>query len=86
MPGSSGLPSTNADALEIDLMTDRAELAKELDRLITQGHQDSSLSSSLLKKFPEATEAEIEAGLFEVAATRRLNMKDRLAVDGTPTR
>lgn len=68
-------------------MTDRAkELAKELDRLITQGHQDSSLSASVLRKFPDTTEAEIEAGLLEVAATRRLNMKDRLAVDGTPTR
>ena len=51
-------------------MTDCAELSKELDRLITQGHQDSSLKTALLKKFPDVTQGEIEAGLDKVAADR----------------
>jgi hypothetical protein len=51
-------------------MTDCAELSKELDRLITQGHQDSSLKTALLRKFPDVTQSEIEAGLDKVAADR----------------
>jgi hypothetical protein len=51
-------------------MTDCAELSKELDRLITQGHQDSSLKTAVLRKFPDVTQIEIEAGLDKVAADR----------------
>lgn len=51
-------------------MTDCTELSKELDRLITQGHQDSSLKTALLKKFPDVTQSEIEAGLDKVTADR----------------
>lgn len=67
-------------------MTDCAEFTKELDRLITQGHQDSSLSSSLLRKFPDTTQAEIDAGLIEITAARRLKIKDRLAGDESRAR
>jgi hypothetical protein len=51
-------------------MTDGAEVSAELDRLITQGHQDSSLKTALLRKFPNVTQAEIEAGLDQVIADR----------------
>lgn len=59
-------------------MTKSAELSHELDRLITQGHQDSSLLSVVLRKFPDTTQAEIETGLLAIGASRRLNKKDRL--------
>jgi hypothetical protein len=51
-------------------MTDCAELSTELNRLITQGHQDSSLAIALLRKFPDITQGEIEAGLDKLAADR----------------
>jgi hypothetical protein len=51
-------------------MTDCVELFAELNRLITQGHQDSSLAIALLRKFPGITQGEIEAGLDKLAADR----------------
>lgn len=59
------------------MTTNYAELSKELDRLITQGHQDSSLLTALQKKFPDVTQAEIEAGLTEITADRTLRVKRR---------
>jgi hypothetical protein len=58
-------------------MRDLVEFANELDRLITEGHQDDSLVSAVLKKFPDATQAEIDAGLHEIIADRALRMKSR---------
>jgi hypothetical protein len=66
-------------------MTDRAEIANELDRLVTQGHQDSSLPPALHRKFPDISQSEIEAALIEITAERRLKMKDRLGTDADPT-
>ena len=48
------------------------EISQELDRLITQGHQDSSLLPALQKKFPDVTQAEVEAGFEKVIADRGL--------------
>ena len=62
-------------------MIENTELASELDRLITEGHQDSSLQSAVLRKFPNTTEAEFETQLEELGAERRLKKKDRLAPD-----
>jgi hypothetical protein len=56
-------------------MTDTAEISQELDRLITQGHQDSSLLPALQKKFPGVTQAEVEAGFDKVIADRGLSAK-----------
>lgn len=53
-------------------MADTAEVSQELDRLITQGHQDSSLLPALQKKFPDITQAEVEAGFAKVIADRGL--------------
>jgi hypothetical protein len=50
-------------------------LSEELDRLITQGHQDSSLLAALQKKFPDVTQTEIEAGLTEITEARRFKAK-----------
>jgi hypothetical protein len=55
-------------------MTDIAEISQELDRLITQGHQDSSLLPALQKKFPDVTWAEVEAGFDKVIAERGLKV------------
>ena len=65
-------------------MTDHAEIANELDRLVTEGHQDSSLPHALQRKFPDITQSEIEAALIEIAAGRRLKMKVRLGADDDP--
>ena len=51
-------------------MTDCLELSTELNRLITQGHQDSSLAIALLRKFPGITQGEMEAGLEKLTADR----------------
>ena len=51
------------------------EISQELDRLITQGHQDSSLLPALQKKFPDVTQAEVEAGFDKVIADRGLSVK-----------
>jgi hypothetical protein len=56
-------------------MIDGAVVSQELDRLITQGHQDSSLRTALQRMFPDITLAEIEAGLDQVAADRSLKQK-----------
>jgi len=58
-------------------MTDLVKFANELDRLITQGHQDDSLVTAVMKKFPDVTQAEIEAGLHVIIADRTLRMKSR---------
>ena len=60
-----------------NVTTDYAELSEELDRLITQGHQDSSLLTALQKKFPDITQQEIEAGLNGIAAARTFKAKRR---------
>jgi hypothetical protein len=68
-------------------MTDPAEVSQELDRLITQGHQDSSLLPALQKKFPGVTQAEVEAGFDKVIADRGLKLKQvqqDLASDEAP--
>jgi hypothetical protein len=57
--------------------TDHAELAEELDRLITQGHQDSSLLTALQKKFPDVTQTEIEAALTGITEARKFRAKHR---------
>jgi hypothetical protein len=62
-------------------MTRSAELSRELDRLIIQGHQDSSLFSEVLRKFPDITPGEIESGLEEIGASRRIKRKNRLVSD-----
>jgi hypothetical protein len=54
-------------------MTDSSEVSRELDRLITLGHQDASLLTALQRKFPDLTQAELEAGFDKVSADRRLN-------------
>ena len=56
-------------------MPSTAEISQELDRLITQGHQDSSLLPALQKKFPDVTQAEVEAGFDKVIADRGLQVK-----------
>lgn len=69
------------------MMTDRAEVSQEFDRLITQGHQDSSLLIALQRKFPGITQAEFEAGLDKVIEDRRLRAKpsqQELASDESP--
>jgi hypothetical protein len=57
------------------LTTDYAELSEELDRLITQGHQDSSLLTALQKKFPDVTQSEIEAALTGITEARKFKAK-----------
>lgn len=53
-------------------MTDCSDVSFELDRLITLGHQDSSLLTALQRKFPDLTQAELEAGFAKVIADRGL--------------
>ena len=53
-------------------MTEPSEVSRELDRLITLGHQDSNLLTALQRKFPDLTEAEFEAGFEMVRADRGL--------------
>jgi hypothetical protein len=57
------------------LTTDYAKLSEELDRLITQGHQDSSLLTALQKKFPDVTQSEIEAALTGITEARKFKAK-----------
>jgi hypothetical protein len=57
--------------------TDHAELSEELDRLITQGHQDSSLLTALQRKFPDVTQPEIEAALTGITEARKFRAKRR---------
>jgi hypothetical protein len=57
--------------------TDHTELSEELDRLITKGHQDSSLLTALQKKFPDVTQTEIEAALTGITEDRKLRVKRR---------
>ena len=57
--------------------TDNTELSEELDRLITQGHQDSSLLTALQKKFPDVTQTEIEAALTGITEARKFRAKRR---------
>lgn len=55
-------------------MTDCAEVSRELDRLITLGHQDASLLTALRRKFPDLTQADLEAGFDKVIADRGLKL------------
>lgn len=57
--------------------TDNAELSEELDRLITQGHQDSSLLTALQKKFPDVTQTEIEEAMTGITEARKFRAKRR---------
>ena len=52
-------------------MADGIEVARELDRLFTTGHQDSSLMSAIHKRFPDVTQAEFDQAANEVIADRR---------------
>jgi hypothetical protein len=56
-------------------MNDRAEVSQELDRLITVGHQDSSLRRALRGKFPDLTDAELRASFETVNANRAARAK-----------
>lgn len=58
-------------------MTDLVEFANELDRLITQGHQDDNLVTALTRKFPDLTQAEIDAGISGIIAQRSIRIKTR---------
>ena len=57
--------------------TDHTELSEELDRLITQGHQDSSLLTALQKKFPDVTQTEIEEAMTGITEARKFRAKRR---------
>ena len=57
--------------------TDYADFSEELDRLITQGHQDSSLLTALQRKFPDVTQQEIEAVLTGITEARKFRAKRR---------
>lgn len=66
-------------------MTDHSDIANELERLVTEGHQDSSLPPALQKNFPDISQSEIDAALVEITAGRRLKMKVRLGAEaGAP--
>ena len=51
-------------------MKDLAEVSQELERLITLGHQDTSLITALQRKFPGITDAEVQASFDAVKANR----------------
>jgi len=53
-------------------MTESSDVSRELDRLITLGHQDSSLWTALHRKFPDLTEAQLRVGFAKVTADRGL--------------
>ena len=53
-------------------MTNCNEVSRELDRLITLGHQDASLLTAMQRKFPDLTQAELEAGFEKVIVDRGL--------------
>lgn len=53
-------------------MAEFVEVARELDRLITLGHQDASLLTALQRKFPGLTQAGLEAAFSKVIADRGL--------------
>ncbi|MGE3798476.1 MAG: hypothetical protein AB7G88_11635 [Thermomicrobiales bacterium] len=55
-------------------MTECLEVARELDRLITLGHQDASLLRALRRKFPDLTQADLEAAFYKVIADRGLKL------------
>lgn len=53
-------------------MIDLSDVSHELDRLITLGHQDSSLWTALHRKFPDLTDAQLKTGFAKVIADRGL--------------
>lgn len=55
-------------------MTQANAVSSELDRLITLGHQDANLVTALQRKFPDLTEAELDAGFAKVISDRGLKM------------
>lgn len=55
-------------------MTNRDEVSRELDRLITLGHQDASLLTAMQRKFPDLTQVELEAGFEKVMVDRGLRL------------
>ncbi|MBN8911143.1 MAG: hypothetical protein J0H65_03620 [Rhizobiales bacterium] len=63
-----------ADSGVITLMTECLEVSRELDRLITLGHQDASLLTALRRKFPGLTQADLEAAFDRVIADRGLTL------------
>jgi len=68
-------PSATSICLRLSVpMTDHSEITHALERLVTEGHQDSSLSSALQRIFPNITQQEIDA-------ERRLKKKVRLGAD-----
>jgi hypothetical protein len=52
-------------------VTDYSEIAKEIDRLFTEGHQASSLLPAVQKKFPKVTQTEFDDAMIEIIADRR---------------
>lgn len=63
-----------ADSGVITRMTECLEVSRELDRLITLGHQDASLLTALRRKFPGLTQAVLEAAFDRVIANRGLTL------------
>lgn len=63
-----------ADSGVITLMTECLEVSRELDRLITLGHQDASLLTALRRKFPGLTQADLEAAFDRVITDRGLTL------------
>lgn len=63
-----------ADSGVITRMTECLEVSRELDRLITLGHQDASLLTALRRKFPGLTQTVLEAAFDRVIADRGLTL------------
>ncbi len=55
-------------------MTECLEVARELDRFITLGHQDASLLTALRRKFPGLTQSVLEAAFDRVIADHGLTL------------
>lgn len=55
-------------------MTESSDVTLELDRLITVGHQDSSLVTAIYRKFPDLTAVELAAGFAQVTTIRSMKM------------
>ena len=56
-------------------MADRDAVVSEIDRLVTEGHQDASLMLAIQKKFPSVTQAEFEEAVHEAIAVRKARVE-----------
>ena len=52
-------------------MADCVDVAKEIDRLVHEGHQTSSLFPAVLKKYPGLTKSEFDEAFEEAIAARK---------------